>query len=234
MNNKYIKKMTNISVSLTPEFRLEQAFIEAGIENPASVTCLSVSGTMTNDDFRYIRQNMAKTLQKLDLSEATVEGIFSLQGCEGLISISIPASVESICTTAFEDCDYLSEVTVHPDNPVYVSENNVIFSKDKTKLLFCPQVFHAGEYIIPDSVTEIGNFAFSDCEGLTSIVIPASVTEIGKDAFYCHFPLCSELISITVHPDNPVYASETGKPSENGSQMKKKLGKMKLFVENFV
>ena len=200
----------NLSVSLTPELRLEQALKDAGIENPASVICLTISGTMTEDDFRYIGQNMAKTLNELDMSNATVEGIFSLHGCEGLSSISIPASVESICITAFEDSEFLSEVTVHPDNPVYASENNVIFSKDKTKLLFFPQVFYLGEYIIPDSVTEIGNFAFSDCQGLTSIVIPASVTEIGKDAFYCYYPLCSELISITVHPENPAFASVNG------------------------
>ena len=121
--------MTNISLTLTPKLRLKRALKKAGVEDPASVTKLTVSGTFTDDDFRYIREKMAKTLNELDMSNATVEGIFSLHGCEGLISISIPASVESICTTAFEDCEYLSEVTVHPDNPVYASENNVMFQQ---------------------------------------------------------------------------------------------------------
>ena len=37
---------------------------------------------------------------------------------------------------------------------------------------------------IPDSVTSIGNGAFRGCSGLTSITIPNSVTSIGNEAFY--------------------------------------------------
>ena len=50
---------------------------------------------------------------------------------------------------------------------------------------------------IPDSVTSIGFGAFSDCSGLTSITIPDSVTSIGDGAFYA----CSGLTSITI-PDS--------------------------------
>ena len=38
---------------------------------------------------------------------------------------------------------------------------------------------------IPDSVTSIGSDAFANCGSLTSITIPGSVTEIGEDAFCC-------------------------------------------------
>ena len=40
------------------------------------------------------------------------------------------------------------------------------------------------EIIIPDSVTSIGNSAFSGCDNLTGVVIPDSVTSIGDHAFY--------------------------------------------------
>lgn len=40
-----------------------------------------------------------------------------------------------------------------------------------------------GTFIIPDSVTSIGDWAFSDCRGLTSITIPDSMTSIGSFAF---------------------------------------------------
>ena len=55
----------------------------------------------------------------------------------------------------------------------------------------------ATEYIIPDYVTGIGNYAFYGCSGLTSITIPDSVTSIGNKAFYG----CSGLTSITI-PDS--------------------------------
>ena len=48
--------------------------------------------------------------------------------------------------------------------------------------------------IIPNSITSIGNYAFSECSGLTSVTIPNSVTNIGDRAFSG----CDELISVTI------------------------------------
>ncbi|MBQ3042836.1 MAG: leucine-rich repeat domain-containing protein [Alistipes sp.] len=50
------------------------------------------------------------------------------------------------------------------------------------------------EYIIPDSVTEIGESAFSSCDNLTSITIPNSVTSIGESAF----AYCDNLTNVTI------------------------------------
>ena len=47
---------------------------------------------------------------------------------------------------------------------------------------------------IPGSVTSIGDYAFRDCSGLTSVTIPGSVTSIGGSAFYG----CSSLTSVTI------------------------------------
>ena len=48
--------------------------------------------------------------------------------------------------------------------------------------------------VIPNSVTSIGDGAFYYCNGLTSVTIPNSVTSIGNDAFYG----CRSLTSITI------------------------------------
>ena len=47
---------------------------------------------------------------------------------------------------------------------------------------------------IPSSVTSIGEGAFLECSGLTDITIPSNVTSIGEGAFYG----CSSLTSITI------------------------------------
>ena len=52
---------------------------------------------------------------------------------------------------------------------------------------------------IPNGVKSIGNWAFSGCSGLTSITIPNSVTSIGEMAFYG----CYGLTSITCLAPNP-------------------------------
>ena len=49
------------------------------------------------------------------------------------------------------------------------------------------------EVIIPDTVTEIGEYAFADCEGLVSVTIPGSVNKIGQKVF----DGCSNLTIIT-------------------------------------
>lgn len=48
--------------------------------------------------------------------------------------------------------------------------------------------------VIPNSVTNIGDYAFSNCLGLTSVTIPNSVTSIGRDAFRN----CKSLTSVTI------------------------------------
>ena len=45
-------------------------------------------------------------------------------------------------------------------------------------------------------VTNIGDSAFQDCSGLTSVTIPDSVTSIGDEAFYG----CTSLSNMTI-PD---------------------------------
>ena len=50
------------------------------------------------------------------------------------------------------------------------------------------------EFMIPDSVTEIGNHAFYGCNALTHVAIPESVTKIGNGAF----SNCSSLMSVTI------------------------------------
>ena len=57
---------------------------------------------------------------------------------------------------------------------------------------------------IPSSVTSIGNSAFSECSGLTSVTIPSSVTSIRESVFYG----CSGLTSVTI-PSSVTYIGKS-------------------------
>ncbi len=106
-------------------------------------------------------------------------------GCSSLESISIPDSVTSIGERAFYGCNSLSSISVDTSNPSYSSdEHGVLFNKDKTELIQYPIGNTRTSYVIPDSVTNISDYAFEGCATLTSITIPDSVTNIGRDAFY--------------------------------------------------
>ena len=112
--------------------------------------------------------------------------------CSSLPSINIPSSVTSIGDNAFYKCSALTAITVDESNPIYSSENNVLFSKKDKSLIRAG--FGLEKYDIPSWVTSIGGSAFSHSSSLTSINIPSSVTSIGKWAF----DACSSLLSINI------------------------------------
>lgn len=111
----------------------------------------------------------------------------------GLTNIAIPKSVTSIGSTAFCPCSRLQAITVDPLNPAYSSVDGALFNKSRTTLIQCPGG-KPGAYIVPDTVTTIGDSAFSYCGELTNVTLGTNVTTIGNQAFIS----CLKLASMTL------------------------------------
>lgn len=112
--------------------------------------------------------------------EHIADGAFA--GCAGLTRLAIPSSVADIGYGALTGCEALAAFEVAAGNASYASQDGVLFDKAKTVLVKCP-AGKTGAYAIPDGVEDIGDGAFSGCEGLTGVAIPASVARIGGNAF---------------------------------------------------
>ena len=104
--------------------------------------------------------------------------------------MTIGNGVTNIWNYAFSGCSGLKSFTVSADNPAYKSVDGLLLSKDGATLIQGVN----GDVTIPDSVTNIRDYAFYDCSGLTSVTIPNSVTNIGWGAFIG----CSGLTSVTI------------------------------------
>ena len=133
-------------------------------------------------------------------------------GCRSLSDIVIPSSVTSIGDCAFGYCCSLKYISIPKSviclnanpfadwdgklkclSPNFIYEDDVLFNKDKSKIIsFRNQNIES--YVIPNSVTSIGDGAFSYCSSLHSVFIPDSVTSIGDCAFYS----CSSLSKIVI------------------------------------
>ena len=128
----------------------------------------------------------------------TTIGYSAFESCSSLTSVTIPNSITAIGASAFESCPTLKDVYItdvaawcnisfdnYYANPLYYAKNLYLDGELITEL------------VIPDSVTTIGSYAFSNCDSLTSVTIPDSVTTIGSYAFYG----CTSLTGVTI-PDS--------------------------------
>ena len=119
---------------------------------------------------------------------------YAFNDCTSLTSVTIPDSVTSIDDWTFSSCTSLTSIEVSGNNKNYSSADGVLFNKDKSELITYPAGKTDSEYVIPNSVTRIGRYAFSGCKSLTSITIPDSVTSIGDSAF----DGCTSLTDVTI------------------------------------
>ena len=122
-------------------------------------------------------------------NSVTYIGNGAFSRCSSLSNIVIPKSVICLNGNPFSDWEGMLECL----SPTFIYEDDVLFNKDKSEIVsFRNQKIES--YIIPDSVTSIGDDAFCGCSSLSNIVIPNGVTSIGEGAF----SRCSSLSNIVI------------------------------------
>ncbi len=130
-------------------------------------------------------------------------------GGTGITTLTIPKSVIEIepngsygYSPAVE-CTKLESIFVEEGNPAFVSENGVLFNKDKTILMCYPAGKSDEKYIMPNTVTIVGASAFSGNKHLTAVTLSSNLEIIGSSAFIW----CSGLRDIYCYiiPDESFY-----------------------------
>jgi hypothetical protein len=137
-------------------------------------------------------------------SSVTYEGITysvicidsnAFEGCAGLTSVSIPNSVTTIGIDAFKDCTGLTKVNI---SDLTAWCNFVFYTQSSNPLLYAHNLYindvQVTNLSIPNSITNIKDYAFTCCTSLTSVSIPNSVTSIGN----CAFNGCSDLTDVNI------------------------------------
>ena len=177
------------------------------IGHNAFLDCHELSSVTLPQSIVAIEKNAFAACYKLTeviLPEGLEEIEWSPFRKSGLVDVKIPQSVKSIgydsgldySTNAFMECKSLTTIDVHPQNEQYTSVDGILFDKQQKTLMSYPGA-REGAFILPESVTTIGNSAFNKCEGLTSIVFQGNINSIEDSAFAG----CKNLTSVTFQGD---------------------------------
>ena len=145
-------------------------------------------------------------LEILTIGGGEIDG-FGFYGCTSLEELTIGEGVTSIGGSAFWNCPTLTTVHFNATNCRSMrSDYSSVFARPITKdnnstsivtLTIGDSVTNIPDYafyqcngltgnlVLPNSLTTIGERAFCDCSGFTgNLVLPNSVTTIGNSAFY--------------------------------------------------
>ncbi len=122
-------------------------------------------------------------------------------GCTSLTDINIREDVTSIGKNAFKNCSLLEsiyipattylgdgafagcynmDISISEDNPNFIVQNNIVYNKAQTKIVTSGKI--SSQLTIPETVTEIGEYAFYSNSNLTKIIIDKQIA-IGNYAF---------------------------------------------------
>ncbi|MGM9978879.1 MAG: leucine-rich repeat protein [Clostridium sp.] len=144
--------------------------------------------TIGNDAFEYCRN-----IEEITISD-NIEtiGSYAFYGLEKIKKLIVPSSITKI-NEIFYNFVSLEEIVVDSNNKNYSSYNGVLYNKDKSKLIKYPASKSGETYNILNITNEIGDGAFRNAK-ITSIVIPDNISEIGTYAFY----ECEELRSVII------------------------------------
>lgn len=123
-----------------------------------------------------------------------------------LTSVVLPENLQYFYAGAFSNCQYLTQITMHPGYKNYVSgqfsvcpaltdiiipegneyfsvdEQGVLFSKDGKTLYYIPQGLNLTEYTIPEGVSKVGEGALKDCKMLETLNLPVGKLDFERKA----------------------------------------------------
>ena len=108
-------------------------------------------------------------------------------------SVTLPPLLEKINSTESDDWSNVNYLTIDGSNSFYTTVDGVLFSKDKKTLYTIPHKYGATlvneTYSVPNGTQKIDSYAGFENQGIRTLLIPESVTEIGAYAFNSH---CSD------------------------------------------
>ena len=166
------------SVDLDESLILIDSYAFQSCRNLETVTLPESLTTINNDAFKECSK-----LASIDIpNKVTKLNDNTFANCASLKNVSIGSSCTSISSTAFLNSNAIEKITVAGDNTNYSSVDGALLNKEKTSIVLYPKS-KSGEFVIPDTVTSIADYAFDNAPKLTKVTIGENVKSVGTGAF---------------------------------------------------
>lgn len=132
-------------------------------------------------------------LASVEIKGAEKIGKYAFSGCESLKTITLPATLAELDPVSFDGCTSLESVEVAEGNAMYQSLDGVVLvaneepAEDGSLIFETIALYPAGkkgEYAVPETVKNIADRAFYNCDGLTAITFSEGFNNIGAECFY--------------------------------------------------
>ena len=189
---KQIEEYTDDAIINFADANVKSLCVQNWDTNGDGELSMSEAAAVTDVGSKFRNNGNITSFEELEyFTGLTSIGSSAFRYCSALTSITIPSNVISIGNYALEGCTALTTIKVIDGNTIFDSRNNcnaIIKKSDNTLIVGCKNT------VIPSGVTSIGNYAFYNCSGLSSITIPSSVTSIGNSAFFG----CNSLTTIAI------------------------------------
>ncbi len=170
------------------------------------------SVALVGGSYKHIGNNCFKSsnLNNVQLPEM-LESIGSGNFSGAMRTITIPRLIKDFPVGNLIECNKLFAIYVAEENEHYQSIDGILYNKEVTKVVFCPNA-RTAPVILPKSVKDIGEYCFYNCKKLGKIIIPSSVETIDKSAFSdCEIEEIVIPSSVKTIGDSAFWSSKIGK-----------------------
>ena len=141
-----------------------------------SVSVYPETSQIDNAAFSYCDK-----LKTIDIKKVTHLGYNTFYGCSELTTITVPDNFEGMQSIVFEGCDKFTTIKLSENGGKDVIYKGCLYNKDKTKLIMVPVT--KSDFLLEDTVTEIGNGALVSNQTKGILTISKNINTIGESAF---------------------------------------------------
>lgn len=129
--------------------------------------------------------NITKFVFNDNLEEIIIDNSSDLQvfdGLKNLETVYFGISIKHIDEDYFDYCTSLKTFVVNSENPYYKSNDGIVYSKDMSEVVLCPQQYPNRTLRLPDTTLTVLNYCFEECVNIETLNLN-NVTKIDDISF---------------------------------------------------